>query len=182
MRRLRRLLPSPRTLRGKLGIAAFATTFLVLASTTAGYAFWQSSLSTTSTVSAANLTISTTNLTGYTFGNDTLVSTGSITAQNSTVSPSTRAANVTLTLGQSGSSTLAGKVQFQAWPTTSAANCTAAATVPGSGVTTAYWSATTTLTTTLAPQASAIYCVRSTIATRESVATSSGELSFTPQV
>ncbi|MBW4033198.1 MAG: hypothetical protein HIU88_11145, partial [Acidobacteria bacterium] len=86
---IRRIVPNPRTLRGKLGIAAFLTTFIVLASSTASFAYWQSSQTVTSTVGAANLTISTANLTGATFTNDTLVSTGSITATNTTTTSST---------------------------------------------------------------------------------------------
>ena len=178
---IRRIVPNPRTLRGKLGIAAFLTTFIVLASSTASFAYWQSSQTVASTLSAANLTIATANLTSATFGNDVLVSTGSITATNTTTTSSTASASVVLTV--TGAGALAGKVTRQIWTTTSAANCTPAATVPpgtGSGL----WSASATLTSSLAAQASAIYCVRSTIASRESVAVAggSGAQSFIPSV
>jgi len=178
-RTLRHLVPSLRTTSGKLGIVAFLTTFFVLAGSTAGFAYWQSSLSVTSAVNAADLTIATSNLTGATFGNDVLVSTGSITATNSTTTTSTKTGTVALTV--TGTGTLANKVSRQVWTTTSAANCTAAATVP-TGTTSTLWSTSLSLPSTLAPQASAIYCVRSSIATRESVATAGGALTFTPNV
>ncbi|CAN5508481.1 hypothetical protein BH10ACT6_BH10ACT6_00470 [soil metagenome] len=175
----RRLFPSPRTARGKLGIVAFLVTFFVLVGSTASYAFWTASLSVTSTVSAANLTIATSNLTSALFGNDALTSTGSITATNSTTTTSTTTGSVTLTV--TGAGTLAAKVTRYVWTTTSAANCTAGATMDP-GTTGTLWSTPLSLTSTLAHQASAIYCVRSTIATRESVAVSGGAMSFTPNV
>jgi hypothetical protein len=176
---LRRLLPSPRTARGKLGFVAFLVTFFLLVGSSASYAFWTASTSATSAVSAADLTISTSNLTAATFGNETLTSTGSITATNTTATTSTKTGTVALTV--TGAGALANKVTRFVWTTPSAANCTAAATMP-TGTTGTLWSTTLSLASTLAPQASAIYCVRSTIATRESVATSGGTLTFTPNV
>lgn len=182
-RALRQLLPSPRSTRGKLAFVAFLVTFGVLASTGASYAYWQSNDSATGTVTAADLTMTTSNFTSvaYTFGNDSLVTTGSVTATNNTVSPSIQAATVALTFGPNASATLAGLVTLTLWSTASAANCTAAATVP-SGATSALWSASTVITTTLAPSASAVYCVRSSIASRESVATPGGTMTFAPKI
>ena len=180
---IRRIVPNPRTLRGKLGIAAFLTTFIVLASSTASFAYWQSSQTVASTLSAANLTLATSNFTsvGYTFGNDTLVTTGSVTATNNTVTSSTHAANVSLTFGPAGAATLAGLVGVQLWATTNPTNCTAAATAP-SGAISALWSANTVVTTTLAPGASASYCVRSSITSRDSVAFAGGSSTFSPKI
>jgi len=167
----------------KLGIAAAITGFLVLAGTTAGYAFWNASNSVNTTVGAASLSLTTTNFTsvGYTFGNDTLVTTGSVTVTNTTTTTSTQNGAVSLTFGPAASATLAGKVTANIWTTTDAATCTAAASVPGSA-TTALWSASTVLTTSLAKNASVIYCVRSSIASREAVATGSGSLTFQPMI
>lgn len=166
-----------------MAIVSFLVTFAVLSGTSAGYAFWGSSQTVTSTVTAADLTLSTTNFTSvnFTFGNEALTTTGSVTATNSTSSPSTQAASVSLTFSQSGTSTLAGKVTRVLWTTGSAANCTASATAPGTA-TSALWSTTTTVTSSLAPGASAIYCVRSSIASRESVAVGGGTMTFTPQI
>jgi hypothetical protein len=170
-------------LRAKIVIAAALTGFLVVAGSTAGFAFWTASNSVSSTVGAATLGLSTTNFTsvGYTFGNDTLVTTGSVTVTNTTTTTSTQSGAVSLTFGPAASATLAGKVTVNLWTTTSAANCTAAATVPP-GATTALWSASTVVTTTLAKNASAIYCVRSSVASRETVANSGGSLTFQPKI
>ena len=167
----------------KLGIAAAITGFLVLAGTTAGYAFWNASNSVSTTVGAASLSLTTTNFTsvGYTFGNETLVTTGSVTVTNTTTTTSTQNGAVSLTFGPAASATLAGKVTATIWTTTDAANCTAAASVP-SGATTALWSANTVLTASLAKNASVIYCVRSSIASRETVASAGGSLSFQPMI
>jgi hypothetical protein len=181
MRVLRRVLPSPRTLRGKVGIAAFITTFLVLASTTASFAFWTGSVGMTSTLSAANLTISTTNLTSAVFNNGVLASQGSITITNSTMGASTKVAAVSVTvIGTNvGTGTLANNVTRQMW-TVSDPNTCATATAPTG--TTVNWSTSTVLTFNLAPSASANYCVRSVLASRASVAVSGGTQTFTPSV
>lgn len=183
IRLLRRLLPSPRTARGKAAIVAFLASFAVLASTTAGYAYWTAGVSATGTVGAASLALSTTNFTsvGYTFGNESLVTTGGVTVTNTTTTTSTRAGAVSLTFGPDTVSTLAGKVTLTLWPTASVANCTAAATVP-SGATSALWSASTSVSTTLAAGAGASYCVRSSIASRETVALAGGSLTFAPKI
>lgn len=169
--------------RVKLGIASALTAFLVLAGTSAGFAFWTASTSVSSTVGAATLTMSTTNFNsvGYTFGNDTLVTTGSVTVTNTTTTTSTQNAAVSVTFGPAASAPLAGKVTATIWPTASAANCTATATVP-SGATTALWSTSPVLTASLAKNASVIYCVRSSIASREIVATGGGSLTFQPKI
>lgn len=170
--------------RVKLAIATALTGFLILAGTTAGFAFWNASNTVSSTVGAATLSLSTTNFTsvGYTFGNDSLVTTGSVTVTNTTTTTSTQSGAVSLTFGPAvAGTTLAGKVTVALWTTASAANCTAGASVP-SGATTALWSASTVLTASLAKNASVIYCVRSSIASRETVATSTGTLTFQPKI
>jgi hypothetical protein len=169
--------------RVKLAIATALTGFLVLAGTTAGFAYWNSSNTVSSTVGAATLSLSTTNFTsvGYTFGNDSLVTTGSVTVTNTTTTTSTQNGAVSVTFGPATAATLAGKVTVTLWTTASAANCTAGATVP-SGATTALWSASTVLTSSLAKNASVIYCVRSSIASRETVATAGGSLTFQPKI
>ncbi|MEO6117099.1 MAG: RICIN domain-containing protein [Pseudolysinimonas sp.] len=169
--------------QAKLGIAAALIGFLVLAGTTAGFAYWTASNTVTSTVGAATLTLTTANFTsvGYTFGNDSLVTTGSVTVTNTTTTTSTQNGAVSVTFAPAASAPLASKVTANIWTTPSAANCTAAATVP-SGATTALWSASTVLTSSLAKNASVIYCVRSSIASRDSVASTSGTQTFQPKI
>jgi len=167
----------------KLAIAVAVTGFLVLAGTTAGFAFWNASNSVSTTVGAATLSLSTTNFTsvGYTFGNETLVTTGSVTVTNTTTTTSTQTGAVSVTFGPAASATLAGKVTATIWTTSAASNCTAGATAP-SGATSALWSASPVLTASLATGDSVIYCVRSSIASRELVATAGGTLTFQPQI
>lgn len=169
--------------RIKLAVATAVTGFLVLAGTTAGFAFWSASNSVNSTVGAATLSITTTNFTsvGYTFGNESLVTTGSVTVTNTTTTTSTQNGALSVTFGPAASATLAGKVTATIWTTGSASNCTAGATVP-SGATSALWSASPTVTASIAPSASVIYCVRSSIASRDDVDTAGGSLSFQPKI
>jgi hypothetical protein len=183
MRVIGRLLPNPRTLRGKVGIAAFFTAFLVLASTTAGFAYWTGSVSMTSTVSSADLTISTANLTSATFNNGALASQGSITIKNSTVTTSTKVAAVTVkVVGTNvGTGNLASIITRQMWTTSDPTTC-AAATVPTGTAAAVTWGTTTTLTLNLAPGISASYCVRSVVPSRGSVAVSGGTQTLTPSV
>ena len=167
----------------KLAIAAALTGFLVLAGTTAGFAFWTASNSVSSTVGAATLSLSTTNFTsvGYTFSNDALVTTGSVTVTNTTNTTSTQNGAVSVTFGPAASTPLAGNVNLTLWTTASAANCTATATVP-SGATTALWSASTVVTSTLATNAGVIYCVRSSIVSRDGAGSVGGSQSFQPKI
>lgn len=169
--------------RAKLGIVAALTTVFVLVGGSAGFAYWAASNTVTSTVGAASLALTTSNFTStaYTFGNETLVTTGSVTVTNSTATTSTQSGAVSVTFGPAASTTLAGLVNLNVWSTTSAANCTAGALAP-SGATSAAWSTPTTLTSTLAKNASVIYCLRSSIASRESAASSGGSLSFQPMI
>lgn len=169
--------------RGKLGFLAFLVTFFVLVGSAASFAYWTTSNTVTSAVSAATLAITATNFTsvGYTFGNDSLVTTGSVTVANTTITTSTQSGAVSVTFGPATSATLAGKVNLNIWTTASAANCTAGAAVP-TGATTALWSASPTLTSTLAKNTSIIYCLRSSIASRELVASASGSLTFQPKI
>ena len=127
--------------------------------------------------------MTTTNFTsvGYTFGNETLVTTGSVTVTNTTTTTSTQSGAVSVTFGPAATATLAGKVTASIWTTASASNCNAAATVPGTA-TIALWSASPVLTASLAPNASVIYCVRSSIASRETVASAGGSLTFQPKI
>jgi hypothetical protein len=170
--------------RAKLAIVAGLSTFLVLVGSSAGFAYWTAANTVTSTVGGATLVLTPTNFTSnaYTFSNDaSLVTTGSVTVTNSTVTTSTQSGSVSLTFGAAATSTLAGLVTLNVWSTAAASNCTAAATVPANA-TTVLWSAGTTFTTTLADNASVIYCLRSSITSAQAVASSGGSISFTPQI
>jgi hypothetical protein len=114
-------------------------------------------------------------------GSASLTATGSITITNTTSTTSTQSQTLNATFSRSsGSAVLAGATTLTAWPVASTASCTAAA-VPVSP-TSGTWAAGVTVTASLAPGASVVYCLRNTIADRQSADDPSGTLTFTPQV
>lgn len=172
----------------KIGVVAAIVSFSVLAGAGAGWAYWTSQATATSSVSAATLSVTSTGFATTTFGNEnitevgsaSLTSTGSITLTNTTTTSSTQTQTLSVTFSRaSGDTTLAGATTLTVWAAASAANCTAAATPtsPTSGT----WSAGVTVSTTLAAGASVTYCLRNTVADRQGIAVAGGSRSFTPQ-
>jgi hypothetical protein len=185
-RRLARLLGAHEGRPFRRGLAAFAVVALFGLGTGATYAYWSTAVTATGTATAAQLAITTTNFgsVSYVYGNETLTTTGSVTVTNATSAVSTRVPALTLAFTRaSGDAAFAGAVSLVVWPTSAAGNCTAAAAV-GSGSSSGTWASFTPVSTTLAKgtAAAAIYCVRSTIADRQSPALASGTTSFVPQI
>lgn len=175
--------------RARAGIIAAIVTFAVLAGAGAGYAYWSTTAQATLGVGAATLTTTATGWATSSLGNETisatssntLTTTGSITITNTTNTTSTQSQTLSATFSrQSGSTVLAGATTLTVWAVASTAACTTAATPtsPTSGT----WSAGVTVTASLAPGASQVYCLRNTIADRQSAADASGTLTFTPRV
>lgn len=133
-----------------LGVAVF----LVLAGTGAGNALWSSTASTSATTAAGAIGISQTGFadlaTVYTSAN--LTDTAMITVTNS----GTVTAPFTMTVGAPATALAIGAV-VRTWGT--AGNC---ASMPG-GASTSNWTAIPSLTGTLAPAASAIFCIRTSV-------------------
>ena len=155
----------------KLAVVAGIVTFSVLAGAGAGWAYWTSQATSTTSVQAATLSITSTGFAPTTLGNESvtaagavsLASTGSITFTNTTTTTSTQTQTLGVTFSRaSGDATLAAATTLTVWSVASAASCTAAAT-PTSPVSGA-WSAGVSVSRTLAPGASAVYCVRNTVA------------------
>ncbi|MBN9607380.1 MAG: RICIN domain-containing protein [Actinomycetales bacterium] len=174
--------------RVRTGLIAGLVTFSVLAGATAGYAYWSTAATANLGAGAATLTASVSGLSATTVGNEsiasagssTLVATGAVTFANTTNTTSTQSPTLQATFGSSGGdASLAAAAQLTVWSVASASSCTAAA-VPASP-TTGTWGAGVTVSRTLAPGASAVYCVRTTIPDRQSAAGSSGARSFTTQ-
>jgi hypothetical protein len=172
----------------KLALVAGIVTFSVLAGAGAGWAYWTSQATSTTSVQAATLSITSTGFAATTLGNESvtaagavsLASTGSITFTNTTTTTSTQTQTLGVTFSRaSGDATLAAATTLTVWSVASAASCTAAATPtsPVSGT----WSAGVSVSRTLAPGASAVYCVRNTVADRQGVAVAGGTRSFVPQ-
>lgn len=172
----------------KVAVVAAIVTFSVLAGAGAGWAYWTSQATAAATVSAATLSVTSTGFATTTLGNETiaavgstaLTSTGSITLTNTTATTSTQTQTLSVTFSRaSGDTTLAGASTLTVWAAASAANCTAAATPtsPSSGS----WSTGVTVSTPLAAGASVTYCLRNTVADRQSIAAAGGGRSFTPR-
>lgn len=175
--------------RARVGIVAAIVAFTVLAGTATGYAYWSATAQASLGVGAATLTTSATGWSATTLGNETisaassnsLTSTGSVTITNTTSTTSTQSQALTATFSrQSGSTALAAATTLTVWSVASAASCTAGATP--SSPTSGTWSAGVTVTAALTPGASVVYCLRNTVADRQSAADASGTLTFTPQV
>jgi hypothetical protein len=172
----------------KAAVVAGIVTFSVLAGAGAGWAYWSSQATATTSASAATLSITSAGFATTTLGNENIASTGStsltrtgsITFTNTTTTASTQAQtlNVTFSLA-TGDSTLATATNLTAWYVASAASCTDGATPssPSSGS----WAAGVTVSRTLVPGASVTYCLRSTVANRQSIAVAGGTRTFTPQ-
>ncbi len=172
----------------RAGIIAAVVAFSVIAGTMGSYAYWSATATATLGVGAATLSSTTTGWTATTLGNENVVSTGSaslsstgsITFTNTTTTTSSQSQTLTATFSSaSGDATLAANTTLTAWYVASAASCTAAA-VPVSPVS-GTWSAGVIVTRTLAPAATATYCLRNTVSDRQTVSASSGTRSFTPQ-
>jgi hypothetical protein len=172
----------------RAGIIAAVVAFSVIAGTVGSYAFWAATATATLGTGAATLSSTTTGWTATTLGNEdvvttgstSLASTGSITFTNTTSTTSTQAQTLTATFSSaSGDATLAGATTLTAWYVASATSCTAAA-VPVSPVS-GTWSAGVVVTRSLAPGATATYCLRNTISDRQNVDDTDGTRSFTPQ-
>ncbi|MFT4029788.1 MAG: RICIN domain-containing protein [Protaetiibacter sp.] len=172
----------------KLAVAAGIVAFSVLAGTGASWAYWTSQATSATTLSAASLAVTSTGFATATLGNESvtaagsssLASTGSVTFTNTTTTSSSQSATLTVTFSRaSGDTTLAGAATLTVWPVASAAVCTSTATATGAS--SATWSAGVTVSTSLAAGASVVYCLRTTVADRQSIAATGGVLSFTPQ-
>lgn len=171
------------------GLIAAIATFVVLTSAVGSWAYWSATGNATLGVGAATLSTTATGWSSTTLGNETisatnsnsLTTTGSITITNTTTTTSTQSQTLSATFSrQSGSATLAGATTLTVWPVAAASSCTTAASPVGA--TSGTWSAGVTVTATLAPSASQVYCLRNTIADRQSADDPSGTLTFVPQV
>ena len=173
----------------KLGIVAGLSAFLVLAGTTASYGYWTAQATASSTAGSATLAITSSAMPTTTLGNEDVVTAGSIsltdtssiTLTNTTNTTSTQVPALSIVFSRaSGDATLATQAGLVVWATASAANCTPAAAV-GPGSVSGTWNAGVTVSTTLAQAATVIYCMRTTVADRQTVASASGARSFVPQ-
>jgi hypothetical protein len=172
----------------RAGIIAAVVALSVIAGTVGSYAYWSATAGATLGTGAATLSSTTTGWAATTLGNEdvtttgspSLASTGSITFTNTTSTTSSQSQTLTATFSRaSGDTTLASATTLTAWYVASSASCTSAA-VPSSPVT-GTWSAGVVVTRSLAPGASATYCLRNTISNRQDADDTDGTRTFTPQ-
>lgn len=156
----------------KATIALALTLFMVLAGTGVGNAFWSAQATTTSGVSAGAIGVSQSGFESLqmTYDATALVAAAPITVTNT----GTVTAPYTLTLAAQTANSLASGARVRTWAVTTAGECTASATVPADAGDT-NWTNVPSLTGTLAPSATKIYCVRTSItaAQQTSLATTS---------
>ncbi|MEY2850023.1 MAG: hypothetical protein RI885_2690 [Actinomycetota bacterium] len=148
------------SIRHRLAAAIGIALFLVLAGTGASSALWssQSSISTSGTgIASGTINVRQSGFNGLakTY-NASLVDNATITVTNS----GTVTAPHSFALGVQTQNTLSAAVLVRTWPQTAAA-CTVA--TPPAVATTSSWNDIPALTSTLAPAASAVYCVRTSV-------------------
>lgn len=172
-------------------IAAIAL-FAVLAGTGASYAYWSASANSAATVNAGTVNVAVAGFTTTLLANHIPSTTGSVTVTNQTVqnTASTTPASVEVIFSRSGgaspgSAAFAAAATVQVWTTTSAANCTAAATVPTgtwpTGASSGTW-AGLTVNSTIAKGSAQIYCVRTTLSNPVAAGVSSGANDFLARI
>ncbi|RIJ13139.1 hypothetical protein [Clavibacter nebraskensis] len=148
--------------RGRLALLVGLTVLLVGAGSTAGYALWSSSTTTSTSVRAATVSVTSTGfdqLAGAVSSQSpSLTATVVVTNTGSGSSPWT--GTVSATTSTSADRDLAGATRVVAWSTT-ATSCSATASV-GSGSVSGTWASPPRISGTLAGGARATWCVRTT--------------------
>lgn len=154
------------------------------------FALWTASTTATSSASGAQLAVSANfggALSGFSFQNHQNTVTGTVTVTNTTDVSLSQSENKTAarpvstqlgaTVTQAGAA-MASQFSVRAWPSSTAA-CTVA-TPPASAITGNWAGLDDPLTATLAPGASAQYCVRVTAAERSNLGVAAGTFTITP--
>jgi hypothetical protein len=150
-----------------------------LASSPSAMAAWSARVTATGSVSAGSLSVAFAGaLPTVTFINSALSSTASLSVSNTTSSDGAPGAELELTLSGPADSPLAAATNVVVWPVLSPAECTDLA-APGAGAFAGKWASPVTLTTDeLAAGGTQTYCLRSSLESRQSAATSGGAQSF----
>ncbi len=168
-----------RRFRATVTVAAIAV-FSVLAGTGVSYAYWSASASRTVSSTTGNVEVTVSGFSAGVIQNHVTQTVGHVTVTNTTVqnTSSTTPATLSLTVGASGGNAFAAAADVVVWPAAgnSSANCTLGATTPGSK--SGSWSPGVTITGSLAKGASAIYCVRTTVAHPVDAGSASGTTTF----
>lgn len=146
-------------MRNRIAATLATVLFLVLAGTGVGHALWSSTASSTATVAAGSIGMTQTGFDdlefAYTHSAQTVTAPVTVTNTGSISAP------YTLAFGTKSAEGLAKVVQVRTWPVASNAACTTDP-VPATAKPTS-WKTLPAVAGTLAPGASAIHCVQSTL-------------------
>lgn len=162
----------PRAPRRVLALALAAV--LVAGSAGAAFGYWVSAATATATLTTASVAVSQAGFgaTGATYRNDVLTSTGSFTVTNT----GQTAGSVSLTITATSGATMAARLPIRVWAVASAAACTPATAVPAAA-SSGTWASWQVSGIPLAPGASGVWCVRTTVANPQDLAAASGSQS-----
>ena len=160
----------PRTPRRRLALALAA--LLVAGTAGSAFGYWVAAATAAATLTTTSVAVSQSGFaaTGATYRNHELSSTGGFSVTNN----GQTAGSVTLGIAATTGGAVAAGMPVAVWQVATPAACTTAATVPAGAATGTWASFTWSGAGTLAPGASAHYCLRTVVPTRQSVATTSG--------
>ncbi|MBI5161758.1 MAG: ricin-type beta-trefoil lectin domain protein [Micrococcales bacterium] len=164
----------------RLGVVAGLVVFAVLAGTSASYAYFQATQAATASAGAGTLSVTTANLSSlaYTFRNDQLDTAGSVTVTNASDTADGIARTATVALSATGDSVALNAIKFVYWAKGATETCTIGRAKTGA----VSWATGASVTATLAPGASATWCVESYVTAASDLAAADGSLSITPKV
>lgn len=164
--------------RRRFALVSGAVAFLVAIGGGGAWAFWTASVSASASLSTVSVRVTHANFPTLTatYLPSSLTSTGSFTVTNTG-----QIAGVA-TVQMAAPEAFATNLSIQVWTVTLASNCTAAATVPGSGVVSGTWGAPPALTPSLPAGQSVIYCVRTTIPNWRLLTSATGSRSAQPKI
>lgn len=166
----------PRGHLRRLPLIAGLAASLVMVGSTAGWAYWTAQTSAGGTVTTSAVAVSQA---GFDTPADTKYTPSSLVSTRSFTVTNGGAISGTATVAMGSAQTYASSFGVQVWSVANAAACTDSTAVPGTGVTTGTW-ASTNLAATLSAGASAVYCVRTTIADWRAAATAAGGATVNP--
>lgn len=169
---------SPRRSRRLTAVIAVIGVLCGIVGGTAAYAVWSMRLTATGSVAAGSVSVAAYPMTGSAFINSSLTSTSIALTSNTSPQTSTMPAQIAPTFSATPATGLAANAGLAVWPIASVGDCTDTTPQPA-GATTGTWGVGLTVpAASLSPGDSQMYCVRTSFATRQQMASASGSQSF----
>lgn len=144
----------------RIALVAVLVSLFVGASSTAAFALWSASGTTGSSITVGKVATSLNGASALatTFSSSSTTATAPVTFANTGTVAATYSSVASVT---SGSAALAKAITVVAWPVSAASACTSTGSV-GAGSVTGTWASLPSFSGSLAPSASAVWCLRST--------------------